>query len=103
MRLLFDVHCAGIYLGSRAEIDRDHSVICVGQHSELPQDIKDDKIVAYALDRDYTIVTKDVGLVKLCCDKNAKVAVLKGNHIFFIEKATKIIGRDPPRELFSQN
>jgi predicted nuclease of predicted toxin-antitoxin system len=103
MKLLFDVHCAGFYLGSKAEIDRGHIVVCVGQNPELPQEMKDDKIAEYALEKDYIVVTKDVEFVKLCLDKSARVAVLKGNRIFFIEKAVKIIGRDPPRELFSQN
>ena len=103
MKLLFDVHCAGTYLGSRAEIDKDHSVKCVGQGNEFPQNMKDEEIVRFALAKDYTIVTKDIGLVRLACEKNARVAVLKGNQIFFIEKALKIIGRDPPKELFSQN
>jgi rRNA-processing protein FCF1 len=103
MKLLFDVHCAGTYLGSKSEIDKDHSVRCVGQEKELLQGMKDEEIVNLALVEDYTIITKDVGLVRLACEKGAKVAVLKGNHIFFIDRAMKIIGRDPPKELFSQN
>lgn len=82
MKLLFDVHCAGTYLGSKAEVDKDHSVTCVGQNSELSQDMKDDKIVEYALNKGYTIITKDVGMVKLCLERKAPVAVLKGNQIF---------------------
>jgi rRNA-processing protein FCF1 len=103
MNLLFDVHCAGTYLGSKSEIDNAHSVRCVGQEKELPQDMKDEDIVRIALAADYTIITKDVGLVRLACEKGAKIAVLKGNHVFFIERALKIIGRDPPKEIFSQN
>jgi rRNA-processing protein FCF1 len=103
VKLLFDVHCAGFYLGSRTEIDKDHDVVCVGQNAELPQGMKDESIAEYALEKDYIIVTKDVEFVKLCLNKRIKVAVLKGNHIFFVEKALKIVGRDPPRELFSQN
>jgi predicted nuclease of predicted toxin-antitoxin system len=103
MRLLFDVHCAGTYLGSRAEIDKNHEVICVGQVIELPQDMKDKDIMGYAQAHDYMVVTKDVDLVRLCCENNIPVAVLKGNHVFPIKTAIKIIGRDPPKELFSQN
>jgi predicted nuclease of predicted toxin-antitoxin system len=103
MKLLFDVHCAGTYLGSKAEIDKDHSVVCVGQVNELPQDMQDEKIIDYALHNDYAIITKDIDMVKRCLDRRAHVAVLKGNHIFFIESAARIIGREPPKELFSQN
>ena len=104
MKLLFDVHCAGTYLGSKAEIDNNHSVICVGQNNgELPGDTPDDKIIEYSRSNDYTIVTKDIDLVKECCKQNVKVAVLKGNHIFLIGEAIKIVGREPPKELFSQN
>ncbi len=28
-----------------------HSVVCVGHHRELPQDMKDDKIVEFALNK----------------------------------------------------
>ncbi len=103
MKLLFDVHCAGTYLGSRAEIDKDHSVVCVGQNAELPQDMKDERIVEHALKNGYSIVTKDIDMVRSCLERGVAVAVLKGNHIFLIERALKIIGRDPPREIFSQN
>ena len=103
MNLLFDVHCAGTYLGSKAEIDKEHSVKCIVQDKELPGDIEDPEIIRIAHDQDYTIVTKDIDMVKLALSKNAKVAVLKGNHIFLIDKAIKIIGREPQKDMFSQN
>ncbi len=42
-------------------------------------------------------------MVKLCLKEKVQVAVLKGHHIFFVTEAEKIIGREPPKGLFSQN
>jgi rRNA-processing protein FCF1 len=103
MKMLFDVHCAGTYLGSKAEIDKQHSVVCVGQPGGPAQDAKDENISEYASEHGCTIVTKDVGMVKLCLEKKVPVVVLKGADIFTIAGVTRIVGREPPREIFSQN
>ena len=100
---LFDIHCAGTYLGSRAEIDKHHSVRCVGLEEELPLDITDYQIVRVAYGQDYTIARKDIDMVQLAVENKTKAAVLKGNHIFLSDKAIKIIRRELPREIVSQN
>ena len=101
--MLFDVHCVGTYLGSKSEIDKEHSVICVGQPGGPVQDAKDEEISDHALAEGYTVVTKDVDMVNLCLGKKVPVAVLKGADLFFVGSAKTIIGRKPPREIFSQN
>jgi len=35
MKLLFDVHCQGQYLSNRAEIEKEHELICVDHHDHL--------------------------------------------------------------------
>ena len=82
MNLLFDEHCAGNYDSNKAEIDKNHTVICVGHHKDLLAGMEDDAIMEYAKKHDYTIVTKDVKFVKKCSKENVKVAVLKGNYLF---------------------
>ena len=77
MRLLFDIRCACIYLGSRAEIDKHHSVRSVGLEEELPRDITDHEMARVAHYQDYTIVTKDIDLVKLAVENKTKIAVLE--------------------------
>ena len=37
MKLLFDVHCQLQYTSNRPEIEKEHELICVGNHEELPE------------------------------------------------------------------
>ena len=85
MDLLFDEHCAGNYFSNQAEIDQNHKSICVGHHADLPASMKDEAIMEYAKNNNFTIVTKDVKFVKECSKQNAKVAVLKGNYLFLVQ------------------
>ena len=45
MNLLFDEHSSGSYFASQAEIDKKHTVICVGHHEEMKAGIEDKKIM----------------------------------------------------------
>lgn len=102
MRLLFDEDCAKVYVSGKAEImQRYPEAVCVGHHPDLPQGLEDSKIMEYAIKNQYIIVTRDARFVRYCCDNNAKVAVLKGNRIYLIEKAEQILGSDMPTSLFS--
>jgi len=58
MNLLFDEHCSGNYFSNMAEIDENHSSICVGHHGDLPAGTEDDAILEYAKKNDMTVVTK---------------------------------------------
>jgi predicted nuclease of predicted toxin-antitoxin system len=101
MNLLFDEQCTGNYFANKAEIDKLHKVICIGHHLDLPAQSKDEKILEYAKKNDYTIVTKDVRFVKLCHEQNGKVAVVKGNSLFLIDKVVKMFGKEPENRLFT--
>ena len=101
MNLLFDEHCAGNYFSNKAEIDENHSCICVGHHVDLPAGTEDDAILEYAKNNDITVVTKDVKFVKKCSKQNVKVAVLKGNYLFLVQSSVKMFGREPDDRLFT--
>ncbi len=101
MDLLFDEHCSGNYFNNKAEIDKNHKSSLVGKDGALPAGTKDPEILEYAKKNNLTIVTKDVRFVKLCSEKNAKVAVLKGNYLFLIEKAVRMFGSEPESRLFT--
>lgn len=101
MKLLFDEHCAGNYFSNKAEIDENHTAICVGHHDDLHAGMEDDAILEYAKKKDLIIVTKDVKFVKQCSKQNAKVAVLKGNYLFLIQSSVKMFGREPDDRLFT--
>ncbi len=101
MDLLFDEHCAGNYFSNQAEIDQNHKSICVGHHADLPSGMKDEAIMEYAKNNNFTIVTKDVKFVKECSKQNTKVAVLKGNYLFLVQSAVKMFGREPDDRLFT--
>lgn len=100
MDLIFDIMSSGNYLNNKAEIDKNHKVVCAGR-SELQDLIEDEKIADYAEKNHLTVVTKDIDFVKVCRKRNIKVAVLKGNFLFFIEDAVQLFGQKPPTELFS--
>ena len=101
MNLLFDVHCQGQYLSNRSEIEKEHTLICVGEHKDLPGDMDDPDIADYASIHGYTIVTKDVDFVNLCFEKKVSVGVLKGNRLFLISKSIQLFGEKPPNRLFT--
>ena len=99
MDLIFDIMSSGNYLNNKAEIDKNHNVVCAGRE-ELIELIEDDKIADFAVKNNLTIVTRDVGFVQRCCERKAKVAVLRGNFLYFIEDAIQMFGPEP-EELFS--
>jgi len=99
MDLIFDIMSSGNYLNNKAEIDKNHNVVCAGRE-ELIDLIDDDKITDYAVKNNLTIVTRDVGFVQRCCERKAKVAVLRGNFLYLIEDAKQMFGPGP-EELFS--
>jgi rRNA-processing protein FCF1 len=100
MNLLFDEHCTGNYFVNKAEIDENHSSICVGHHDDLPAGAEDDTILEYAKNNDMTVVTKDVKFVKKCSKQNVKVAVLKGSYLFLVQSSVKMFGRESDDRLF---
>lgn len=63
--------------------------------------MKDEAIMEYAKNNNFTIVTKDVKFVKECSKQNTKVAVLKGNYLFLVQSAVKMFGREPDDRLFT--
>ncbi len=99
MDLIFDIMSSGNYLNNKAEIDKNHNVVCAGRE-ELIDLIKDDEITNYAVKNNLTIVTRDVEFVQRCCKRKAKVAVLRGNFLYFIEDTIQMFGPEP-EELFS--
>ncbi len=101
MKLLFDVHCQGQYLSNIAEIEKNHELICVAHHEELPEDIDDSDIAAFAKEHGYTVVTKDVDFVTLCLEKNVPVGVLKGNRLYLINDEIELFGGKLPNRLFT--
>lgn len=100
MKLLFDVHCQGQYLGNRVEIEKENELICVGQHPDLPQDMEDVQIANYAQKHDFMVVTKDVDFVILCKERKIPVGVLRGNQLFTIENVIQLFGEKPAKRLF---
>jgi len=99
MDLIFDINSSGKYLNNKAEIDENHNVVCAGRE-ELIDLTDDDKITDFAVKNNLTIVTRDVDFVKRCCERKVKVAVLRGNFLYFIEDAIQMFGSEP-EELFS--
>jgi len=99
MDLIFDIMSSGNYLNNKAEIDKNHNVVCAGRE-ELIELIDDDKIADYAEKNNLTIVTRDVGFVQKCCERRIKIAVLRGNYLYFIENTMQMFGPEP-EELFS--
>jgi len=99
MDLIFDIMSSGNYLNNKAEIDKNHNVVCAGR-DELIELIDDDEITEYAIKNNLIIVTRDVDFVKRCCKRKVKIAVLRGNFLFFIEDAKQMFGPEP-EELFS--
>ncbi len=99
MDLIFDIMSSGNYLNNKAEIDKNHNVACAGR-AELVDLIDDDEITEYAIKNNLTIVTRDVDFVKRCCERKVKVAVLRGNYLYFIEDTKQLFGPEP-KELFS--
>lgn len=99
MDLIFDIMSSGNYLNNKAEIDKNNKVVCAGR-DELKDLIADDKIADYAEKNNLIVVTKDVDFVKMCCKRKVKVAVLRGNFLFFVEDAVQMFGPEP-QELFS--
>jgi len=99
MDLIFDIMSSGNYLNNKAEIDKNHNVVCAGRE-ELIDLIDDDEITEYAVKNNLTIVTRDVGFVQKCCERKSKVAVLRGNFLYFIENTIQMFGPEP-EELFS--
>lgn len=91
---------SGNYLNNKAEIDKNHKVVCAGR-DDLHDLIEDEKIADYAEKNNLIVVTRDVNFVKLCCKRKIKVAVLKGNYLFLIENAIQMFGQPPPEQLFS--
>jgi predicted nuclease of predicted toxin-antitoxin system len=102
MNLIFDVQSSGNYLNNKAEINKNHKVVCAGR-DELRDLIDDEKIVDYAEKNHLIVVTKDVDFVKLCCKRNVKVAVLKGNYLFLIENTVQMFGQEPENRLFTND
>lgn len=100
MKLLFDVHCQGQYLSNRTEIEKEHELICVGHHDDLPQNMEDSEIANYASKNGYMVVTKDVDFVILCKERRIPVGVLRGNHLFTIENTIQLFGEKPAKRLF---
>jgi len=103
MKLLFDVHCQLQYQSSGAEIDKNHDVICVDHHPDLPPGIGDKDIAKFAKEHDYTVVTKDVDFVNYCKSENIPVGVLKGNRLYLIEDSITLFGVSPPNRLFTSD
>jgi len=103
MKLLFDVHCQLQYQSSGAEIEKQHEVICVDHHPELPPGIEDEDIAAFAKKYGYTVVTKDVDFVNYCKKENIPVGVLKGNRLYLISDSIELFGGQPPNRLFTQD
>ncbi|MCV0399580.1 MAG: DUF5615 family PIN-like protein [Nitrosarchaeum sp.] len=103
MKLLFDVHCQGQYLSNRAEIEKEHELICVGHHEELPEGIADEDIVKVAQKYGFAIVTKDVDFVNLCKEKKIPVGVLKGNMLYMISESIQMFGEKLPNRLFTSD
>lgn len=103
MKLLFDVHCQLQYTSNKSEIEKNYSVICVGNHADLPQDMKDPDIADYAKENGYVVVTKDVDFVNLCFEKGVQVGVLKGNKLYLISNAIQLFGQKLPNRLFTQD
>jgi len=101
--LLFDIHCQGQYLSNRSEIEKDHELICVGHHDDLPQDMKDLDIAKYAKKHGYVVVTKDVDFVNLCKEEKIPVGVLKGNHLYLISDSIQMFGEKLPNRLFTSD
>lgn len=99
MDLIFDIMSSGNYLNNKAEIDKNHKVVCAGR-GDLQDLIADEKIADYAEKNNLIVVTRDVDFVKICCKRKVKVAVLRGNFLFFIEDAVQMFGPEP-QELFS--
>jgi len=99
MNLIFDIMSSGNYINNKAEIDKNHNVVCAGRE-ELLDLIADDKIADYAEKNNLIVVTRDTGFVKRCCKRKVKVAVLRGNFLYFIEDAIQMFGSEP-EELFS--
>jgi len=100
MNLLFDVHC-GKYLSNKAEIEKEHTIIIVGNHDDLPGDMKDPDIADYAKKHNYTVVTKDVDFVNLCFEKKVPVGVMKGNRLYMISETMQLFGEKLPNRLFT--
>ncbi len=100
MNLLFDLHC-GIYLSNKAEIEKDHSIIFVGKHDDLPKEMKDPDIADYAKIHNYIVVTKDVDFVNLCIEKKVPVGVMKGNRLYMISETIQLFGEKLPDRLFT--
>jgi len=101
MKLLFDVHCQLQYTSNKAEIEKNHEIICVAHHKELPEDIEDPKIAEFAKIHGYTVVTKDVDFVNYCKEKKIPVGVLKGNCLYLISESKTLFGKKPPNRLFT--
>ncbi len=99
MNLIFDIMSSGKYLNNKAEIDKNHNVVCAGRE-ELINLIDDNEIAGYAEKNNLIVVTRDVDFVKRCCNRKVKVAVIRGNFLFFIEDAKQLFGPEP-EELFS--
>ena len=99
MNLIFDIMSSGNYLNNKAEIDKNHNVVCAGR-DELHDLIEDDKIADFAVKNNLIVVTRDVDFVKICCKRKVRVAVLRGNFLYFIEDAIQMFGPEP-QELFS--
>jgi len=103
MKLLFDVHCQLQFKSNGSEIEKNHDVICVDSHPELPPGIKDEDIATFAKEHGYTIVTKDVDFVNFCKKENIPVGVLKGNRLYLIEKSIQLFGQSPPNRLYTSD
>ena len=103
MKLLFDVHCQLQYKSNKAEIEKEHEIICVDHHSELQPGIKDPDIAEFAKKHGYTVVTKDVDFVNFCKKENIPVGVLKGNRLYLISDSIQLFGEQPPNRLFTQD
>jgi len=101
MKLLFDVHCQLQYSSNKAEIEKEHEIICVAHHDELPEDIEDQKIAEFAKKHGFTVVTKDVDFVNYCKKENIPVGVLKGNRLYLISDSKQLFGVKPPNRLFT--
>ena len=99
MDLIFDIMSSGNYLNNKSEIDKKHKVVCAGRE-ELVDLIDDDKIADHAEKNRLIVVTRDVEFVRKCCERKVKVAVLRGNYLYFIENTLQMFGPDP-KELFS--
>ena len=100
MKLLLDVHCQGQYLSNRSEIEKEHELLCVGHHSDLPQEMRDPDIAEYAKKHDFVVVTKDVDFVILCKEQKIPVGVLKGNRLYMISESIQLFGEKLPNRLF---